>query len=155
MWSCPCTDIHLHMYLLYFLKAFKTKDGYLVIGAGNNQQFAVVCKVIHNHQNGWMADYAVHFVQTEEEFNFAWQCCSAITTSVSCVSSWEYTTWWRLWEVGLVDTPLSSLFPSFLPFIFFFAFCMCESKVSMWRYPAALWVLENFCCCFHCCFVLM
>ncbi|CAO2595277.1 Succinate--hydroxymethylglutarate CoA-transferase, partial [Lemmus lemmus] len=28
-------------------QAFKTKDGYLVIGAGNNQQFAVVCKVLN------------------------------------------------------------------------------------------------------------
>ncbi|ERE79982.1 putative caiB/baiF CoA-transferase family protein C7orf10 like protein, partial [Cricetulus griseus] len=27
--------------------AFKTKDGYLVIGAGNNQQFAVVCKILN------------------------------------------------------------------------------------------------------------
>ncbi|XP_076429071.1 succinyl-CoA:glutarate CoA-transferase isoform X11 [Peromyscus maniculatus bairdii] len=28
-------------------QAFKTKDGYLVIGAGSNQQFAVVCKVLN------------------------------------------------------------------------------------------------------------
>ncbi|XP_051023983.1 succinate--hydroxymethylglutarate CoA-transferase isoform X2 [Acomys russatus] len=28
-------------------QAFKTKDGYLVIGAGNNQQFAVVCKILN------------------------------------------------------------------------------------------------------------
>ncbi|XP_063132687.1 succinate--hydroxymethylglutarate CoA-transferase isoform X6 [Rattus norvegicus] len=28
-------------------QAFKTKDGYLVIGAGNNQQFAVLCKILN------------------------------------------------------------------------------------------------------------
>ncbi|XP_022448754.1 succinate--hydroxymethylglutarate CoA-transferase isoform X3 [Delphinapterus leucas] len=28
-------------------KAFKTKDGYLVVGAGNNQQFATVCKILN------------------------------------------------------------------------------------------------------------
>ncbi|XP_028625685.1 succinate--hydroxymethylglutarate CoA-transferase [Grammomys surdaster] len=28
-------------------QAFKTKDGYLVIGAGNNQQFAVICKILN------------------------------------------------------------------------------------------------------------
>nr|XP_044992159.1 succinate--hydroxymethylglutarate CoA-transferase isoform X3 [Jaculus jaculus] len=28
-------------------KAFKTKDGYLVIGAGNNQQFATVCQILN------------------------------------------------------------------------------------------------------------
>ncbi|XP_055459947.1 succinate--hydroxymethylglutarate CoA-transferase isoform X3 [Psammomys obesus] len=28
-------------------QAFKTKDGYLVVGAGNNQQFAVVCKILN------------------------------------------------------------------------------------------------------------
>uniref|UniRef100_A0A2K5RF23 Succinyl-CoA:glutarate-CoA transferase n=1 Tax=Cebus imitator TaxID=2715852 RepID=A0A2K5RF23_CEBIM len=27
-------------------QAFKTKDGYLVVGAGNNQQFATVCKIL-------------------------------------------------------------------------------------------------------------
>ncbi|XP_054419879.1 succinate--hydroxymethylglutarate CoA-transferase isoform X7 [Pteronotus mesoamericanus] len=28
-------------------QAFKTKDGYLVVGAGNNQQFATVCKILN------------------------------------------------------------------------------------------------------------
>uniref|UniRef100_A0A8C5K6T7 Succinyl-CoA:glutarate CoA-transferase n=2 Tax=Jaculus jaculus TaxID=51337 RepID=A0A8C5K6T7_JACJA len=28
-------------------QAFKTKDGYLVIGAGNNQQFATVCQILN------------------------------------------------------------------------------------------------------------
>ncbi|XP_061271364.1 succinate--hydroxymethylglutarate CoA-transferase isoform X3 [Bos javanicus] len=28
-------------------QAFKTKDGYLVVGAGNNQQFAAVCKILN------------------------------------------------------------------------------------------------------------
>ncbi|KAM5303790.1 LOW QUALITY PROTEIN: succinyl-CoA:glutarate CoA-transferase [Glossophaga mutica] len=28
-------------------QAFKTKDGYLVIGAGNNQQFAAMCKILN------------------------------------------------------------------------------------------------------------
>ncbi|XP_072865042.1 succinyl-CoA:glutarate CoA-transferase isoform X4 [Chlorocebus sabaeus] len=27
-------------------QAFKTKDGYIVVGAGNNQQFATVCKIL-------------------------------------------------------------------------------------------------------------
>ncbi|XP_055489794.1 succinate--hydroxymethylglutarate CoA-transferase isoform X1 [Leucoraja erinacea] len=27
-------------------QAFKTKDGYLVVGAGNDQQFAIVCKIL-------------------------------------------------------------------------------------------------------------
>ncbi|NWY03707.1 SUCHY transferase, partial [Nothoprocta ornata] len=27
-------------------QAFKTKDGYLVVGAGNNQQFDIVCKIL-------------------------------------------------------------------------------------------------------------
>ncbi|KAK9396569.1 succinate-hydroxymethylglutarate CoA-transferase [Crotalus adamanteus] len=37
-------------------QAFKTKDGYIVVGAGNNQQFATVCKIlnlpeiIHDHK---------------------------------------------------------------------------------------------------------
>ncbi|KAJ6662077.1 hypothetical protein lerEdw1_012924, partial [Lerista edwardsae] len=26
--------------------AFKTKDGYIVVGAGNDQQFATVCKIL-------------------------------------------------------------------------------------------------------------
>ncbi|KAM6103045.1 succinyl-CoA:glutarate CoA-transferase isoform 4-T4 [Theristicus caerulescens] len=29
-------------------QAFKTKDGYIVVGAGNDQQFVTVCKVLHN-----------------------------------------------------------------------------------------------------------
>ncbi|XP_072801962.1 uncharacterized protein [Vicugna pacos] len=28
-------------------EAFKTQDGYLVVGAGNNQQFATVCKILN------------------------------------------------------------------------------------------------------------
>ncbi|KAM7121204.1 succinyl-CoA:glutarate CoA-transferase isoform 3-T3 [Molossus nigricans] len=28
-------------------QAFKTKDGYLVVGAGNNQQFATMCKILN------------------------------------------------------------------------------------------------------------
>ncbi|KAM9096812.1 succinate--hydroxymethylglutarate CoA-transferase isoform X2 [Sarcophilus harrisii] len=28
-------------------QAFKTKDGYLVVGAGNDQQFVTVCKILH------------------------------------------------------------------------------------------------------------
>uniref|UniRef100_A0A8C5W4T1 Succinyl-CoA:glutarate-CoA transferase n=1 Tax=Microcebus murinus TaxID=30608 RepID=A0A8C5W4T1_MICMU len=28
-------------------QAFKTKDGYLVVGAGNNEQFATVCKILN------------------------------------------------------------------------------------------------------------
>ncbi|KAM4873611.1 succinyl-CoA:glutarate CoA-transferase isoform 1-T1 [Thomomys bottae] len=28
-------------------QAFKTKDGYLVVGAGNNQQFATICKILN------------------------------------------------------------------------------------------------------------
>ncbi|XP_025028283.1 succinate--hydroxymethylglutarate CoA-transferase-like, partial [Python bivittatus] len=28
------------------LKAFRTKDGYIVVGAGNDQQFATVCKIL-------------------------------------------------------------------------------------------------------------
>ncbi|XP_053465691.1 succinate--hydroxymethylglutarate CoA-transferase isoform X1 [Nycticebus coucang] len=28
-------------------QAFKTKDGYLVVGAGNNQQFSTVCKILN------------------------------------------------------------------------------------------------------------
>ncbi|XP_072808650.1 uncharacterized protein [Vicugna pacos] len=28
-------------------QAFKTKDGYLIVGAGNNQQFATVCKILN------------------------------------------------------------------------------------------------------------
>ncbi|VTJ89765.1 Hypothetical predicted protein, partial [Marmota monax] len=27
--------------------AFKTKDGYFVVGAGNDQQFATVCKILN------------------------------------------------------------------------------------------------------------
>jgi len=36
------TSYHLSL----FLQAFKTKDGYIVVGAGNDQQFVTVCKVM-------------------------------------------------------------------------------------------------------------
>nr|KAF6338560.1 succinyl-CoA:glutarate-CoA transferase [Pipistrellus kuhlii] len=41
----PCSCIS-HLYPSV-IQAFKTKDGYLVVGAGNNQQFATVCKILN------------------------------------------------------------------------------------------------------------
>lgn len=32
-------------HLSLFFQAFKTKDGYIVVGAGNDHQFVTVCKV--------------------------------------------------------------------------------------------------------------
>lgn len=32
-------------HLSLFFQAFKTKDGYIVVGAGNDHQFITVCKV--------------------------------------------------------------------------------------------------------------
>lgn len=139
--------MYLHMYLLYLFKAFKTKDGYLVIGAGSNQQFAVVCKVIHNHQNGWMADSTVHFFTNWGRVQLCLTVLLSVTTSVSCVNTWKHTAWSKWWGIRLVNTPLS-WFPSFFPFCILYAYLCVHTKLCMWRYPSTSWVLENFCCCF-------
>ncbi|XP_030887304.1 succinate--hydroxymethylglutarate CoA-transferase [Leptonychotes weddellii] len=47
-------------------QAFKTKDGYLVVGAGNNQQFATVCKILEKIR----LEYGHQYYETLRDHRF-------------------------------------------------------------------------------------
>uniref|UniRef100_G1NI38 Succinyl-CoA:glutarate-CoA transferase n=1 Tax=Meleagris gallopavo TaxID=9103 RepID=G1NI38_MELGA len=59
-WAVSCSNTSWHQFLeqetvterqpwmgLPLLRAFKTKDGYIVVGAGNDQQFVTVCQILN------------------------------------------------------------------------------------------------------------